>query len=564
MSRPARPSAADAVARTNRETALHNSLAVPIPTSSLTMMLDDSNWDVHVAVHRFWSQSQEERDALTRPLTCADRPRTHRPSNSEARVDALYELRERSHRTRPPGTKHRVAEAVALLHRFRWDVEGAAKAHNDLNGNLSEFTNVVKSLRSSDPNQEHKDQRLSDFITFTDADNWLSALQMLEGHKWDVVQALDQWYFQDGIFQEPMTSDPKGKAKARKGARAGRKDTRGYRFLRAGEPSDHAGSPRARTPLSPEQTMYGRTPRRLNRGASLPPRDWSPASLPSLDEEDTHAETVNVETSKRDDHGFIIGHDKLPAYVQCPDPTKEVTEGIENSEYVYWLFDQSESTTGRQVRMNDSDHESDNEKVEFDWANNTHIKQLNDWREQFVLHNIDQVDPHEGIADGVSPDEADIEGAGPEGGGLNHKRANWLQEEIEYLWLLHAQHLEEVLENDPGYLVNGGTLPLEIKGGVLKRWTDDFNGRFANKTHIEGRKIANEPRPLRSSSSIASQRCRVDAIIADFLVPRRVDPRLAKSKQTGNSGTGSKRRRESDEPTPEENEPGTNKKQKTA
>lgn len=140
MSRTAHPSPTDAVARTNRETALRNSIAVPIPTSSLTVLLESSDWDVHVAVHRFWTQSQEERDILTRPVTFRDRPRTHRPSISEARVDALYELRERSCRTRPPGTKHRVAEGVALLHIYYWDVEGAAKGHNDLNGALSEFT----------------------------------------------------------------------------------------------------------------------------------------------------------------------------------------------------------------------------------------------------------------------------------------------------------------------------------------------------------------------------------------------------------------------------------------
>lgn len=390
---------------------------------------------------------------------------------------------------------------------------------------------------------------------------------MLEGHKWDVVQALDEWYFHDGTFPEPMDPDTKGKAKAREipMAQAAWKGIGGYRFLRADEPANRAESPQAETrPVGPKQTMYGRTPRRLNRGSSLPPRDWSPASLPSSDKEDSPAETVDVEFLTKHDHGFLIGPDKLPAYAQCPDPTKLVMEGITNGEYIYWLFDQGESTTRRRFRMNDPDHESDDEKVEFDWANNAHLEQLNGWREQSLLQNIDQVDPHETSPDDTSPDEAYFEEAGSRGAGANRKRANWLQAETDYLWLLHAQHFEEVLEKDPNYLVNGGELPLDIKGGVLKRWTDQFNTRFANQTHIAGRKNADEPRPIRSSSSIASQRCHVDAITKDFLVPRRIDPRLAKSKQTGGGGTGSKRRRESDEPTLEKDEEGTSKKQKTA
>ena len=382
---------------------------------------------------------------------------------------------------------HTIADIVALLYTFRWDVEEAAEAYNKLAGDLSEFKTAMRSLRGRPQNQKEQDRRLADFLTFTDVDNWSSALKFLKSHVWDVARALEAWHLAGGVLEKE-----------------GGENNGGFRVLRS--PSKASDDMNGNSAM-----LSANAPTNTAELHHIAPQWASETSLAS--DEDDLEEQLDEEESNDEYHGYLINREILPARPACPDPTKLVTEAIFKGKYKYLLFNKLDKESGKSFRFNDSDHESDEDKIEFDWTDAGHVKQVNAWRSQ--------------------------QNRRAEGYDAAARRQPWLDVELDFIWLLHAEHLEEVVHNDPQYLENVGEdgLPLSVSTERLQTWAVKLNAQFEGKTHIDGQKISDVPRPSRSAGSINTQRGRIPAVVQDFLVPKNVaHPRTARTKTAKGRG----------------------------
>lgn len=476
--------------RRDRVRALSNAIGVPAPDSLLRLDLIEHGWDVNLAAQAFHARVAAEASQTTSSSAQASSSRRQRrgqdrrqgQSVGPARAQTVRRFRDMISQDMSQNNieNHRMTDILGLLYRHEWDVERAGTDYREARGNLQQERESFQALRTHHPDEVLRDQLLAAFIGITDADNWYDALRFLEKNKWDITAALDKWYSASGVL--PRT-------KPEKGIRDG-----GFRVFRqpvVGPEDDNASSSAsssASTPPPPSSATSQSLGKRKQR-------DWSPAS--SYNSEQDIKEKKGDQTAKS--RGSIIGRDEFDiAKRNCPDPTKLVVEKIDKGRYSYLLFNKRDKATGKFIRFNDSDHESDDEKVELDWCDPSHISQLNAWRRQIHRRAGDET--------------------------VFQRREAYTEEENEYIWGLHCEHLEEVLGKDPQYFDNGGRIPLTVSPALLREWASRFNDNFASAT-----------RPARTAGSIEAQRHRITGVVREFMVPQNV---AHPGSGTGRTGRG--------------------------
>jgi uncharacterized protein YodC (DUF2158 family) len=124
-------------------------------------------------------------------------------------------------------------------------------------------------------------------------------------------------------------------------------------------------------------------------------------------------------TGEKDRKGYVIDPDRARARPGGPDASKLRIEWIRKGQYnCKWFPGQLKvGRESKNFRWNDSDHSSDDGKIEFNWSEVKHISKLNRWREE-EFRRI--------TAETTKP------------GSIKYETA-----ELEFIWDKHAEWLEE-------------------------------------------------------------------------------------------------------------------------
>jgi hypothetical protein len=468
----------------DRIAALQNQIryAFAVQPHVLRRHLRHNNWNVIEAADAFWAEEEAARNRRIRPQAYYEVPmgRTVETSRLHARTTLRRRLNMTAADSNPLPQSN--TAIFGLLQRNHWVVEDAEEDHGTNDGNLDDITDAYSSLRTPNASAMEIDARLAAFVSLTSTNSIYAARRHLVQHSWDYARAVDAWRRQHGL---PEDSAPK-----RTNAKGFVNDTEpndGLRYHNANHPP---------YPYSHWKEAFG-VPDDDESSSSAPSSSDS-ASDSSLSGSEDGSDSVEKPTYESSKHkGYLIEYDRRPAVVNCPDPSKLRVEMIQKGRYKMSIFKgqeerpRSSTAPRRRFRWHDEEREDDGSVcVEFDWRNPDHIHQLNDWRQQFTRRQS---------AVTVKPPSV-----------------QYHQVEEGFLWMKHAEHIEEEVGRGHINPTDGESYPLRVATARKQKWADALNQRFAGKTDVDGVHMSNEPRPAHLGSSIGVARYRMQTIANDF------------------------------------------------
>jgi hypothetical protein len=313
--------------------------------------------------------------------------------------------------------------------------------------------------------------------------DWYSVKTVLTQHNWNLIRALTAW-FRAGIPPKAHPKDKKG---------MGRRIDHSLRRLPM--PSEEATKPMARKDA---EKVWAKERREFMK------EDYAGG----------HKKIPLREVRKRK-FGFLINEDRRPIQpVEARDLSKFLVEYIKDGkyynnrmkgEYFTWPeLEGSDEAKGSDASSDSDSSPSDTEEppkkkvkltrtkrkdgldysspVPFDFGNKTHIAQLNQWRPE----NMSRVT---GIL-------------------LRPGAQKWTEEELDYLYDLHMELLQNKMEETGKG--EDELLPMTVPNSRLKEWAKRLSQKFNGRVMREGE----EPRHDRQPAAINTQRVRTPNIVA--------------------------------------------------
>ncbi len=219
-----------------------------------------------------------------------------------------------------------------------------------------------------------EDARLASFVSLSSTNSIHAARRHLEQHGWDYARAVDGWRRMHGL--------PEDRAQKRTNAKG---------FVHEGQLKDGLRYNNANHPPYPYSDWREALDVPDDDNSSGPPSSSDCASDSSLSELEDDSDAVDKPTCEELEHKcYLIEYDRRPAVVECPDPSKLRVEMIQEGEYKMVIFKgqeerpQDSTEPRRRFRWHDDEGKYEGEAyVEFDWSSPGHIRQLNNWRQQF-------------------------------------------------------------------------------------------------------------------------------------------------------------------------------------
>jgi hypothetical protein len=341
-----------------------------------------------------------------------------------------------------------------------------------------------------------QDERLAEFITITSRSDWYSLRLCLERFKWDLVAAVNHWFVQ-GV--RPFTKQPVVHGNKVDGNRV-----------------DYNLAPL----VKPLVEVCRATP--VGEGGWLPEPDlFDPTEDDgnSSSGEDDEQHLIPQEDRQRI-NGFLIDDNRDTAKKHCADPNKFLLEYISKGKY--WTNRFKKETTFKWPQMTDKGSKKTSKKlVSFDWKNPKHVDFLNTWRRQAISR-----------ATGLKAREP---------------AQQWSQEELDFLYALSEELLDEKMADNPG-MSRDELLPMTVSAEKKIEWMDRINAEFTD-TMPQG---ATKLRTDRKAPAIMTQRARTQAIVDDFKVKGDkvwfAKQKAATKEATKAGPSGTKRKRTEDSP----------------
>lgn len=468
----------------DRVTALQNQIryTFAIQPNVLRRHLRNNNWNVIEAADAFWEEEETARNRTTVTRGFYDLPMAR--SVETSRLHARTALRRRLNASIQSNNPRQLRNTalLGLLQRNHWVVDDAVADFRANGSDIQDITDAYSRLRTPRPSVMEQDARLAAFISLTSTNSIYGARRHLESYGWDYARAVDGWRRLRNIPE-----DRAPKRISQKGFVHETEPNDGLRYHNANHPpySHSDWKDALDAPEDDERSTI----------ASPSSDNASDSSLGEADSDSDASEKLTYDDSKH--RGYLIEYDRRPAVVNCPDPSKLRVEMISKGKYKMALFKGQEerplnsTTLRRKFRWHDEERDDENDSyVEFDWANNDHIHQLNDWRQQFSRRQTAVT--------------------------VKSRSVPYHQLEEDFLWQKHAEHLEEEVGKNNVDPNDGNSFPLRVSHARKVEWTNTLNNKFAGQTDVDGVHISDEPRPVRLPSAIGMARSRMQSIIDDF------------------------------------------------
>lgn len=394
---------------------------------------------------------------------------------------------------------HENTTIIAFLHAHQWDLERAVEAYHVNGGNLDEYRRHGANLRSRNPTQYQRDQRLAEFLSWVSIDSLHSAREHLRRHNWDVARAADDWV---RLGHVPIMRP----SAVRDRSLIWPLESQGMRSVSVEYGPDNDDLYRHDDTI-PDSESYD-----FERQGGRKP-DPNPAWANTTTAQPENVPNPPEYSDKRDRRGrfvhrqgFVIDENRRPPRVNCPNPVKLRDEVIHRGEYhTIWHFPGFDHRGRSRLLLRWYDSDSDDEKpnahqgrAEFDWrASQGHVKRLTQDRNQFYLRETQQP-----VRETVVP---------------------YHELELQWLWERTSREVERFAQMYRlNTLEHGRGLPPKFLGAVKASWEADYNLRFQGQTTVDGVNLGPTPRPWRSGRSLIMQLGRMDNVVEDFLVARNV------------------------------------------
>ncbi|KAL9617214.1 MAG: hypothetical protein Q9160_007975 [Pyrenula sp. 1 TL-2023] len=519
----------------NRIETLRDIVRLPhlIGRETLVEVLKDTDWDVIEAAARLRRRDRNSR--ITDPLApvfpglprytehprgaSLNRGRGGTPVQTSRRAVLAALLVRVGHQANAP-LPHENTTIIAFLHAHQWDLERAVEAYHVNGGNLDEYRRYGATLRSRNPTQYQRDQRLAEFLSWVSIDSLHSAREHLKRHNWDVARAVDEWV---RLGHVPILRP----SAARDRTSIWPPQSQGMRSVSVEYGPDNDDLYRHDDAIPDSESYdFGRQGGRIadpnpawaNTTTEQPENDGNPPEY--SDKRDRNNRFIHRQ-------GFIIDENRHPPLINCPNPTKLRDEIIHRGEYhTVWHFPGFDRRGGNQLLLRWLDSDSDDEKPnahhdrpEFDWrTSHRHVKRLTQDRNQFFLRETTVP-----VRDAVIP---------------------YHELELQWLWERTSREVERWAQMyRVNTLAHGRGLPPTFPAAVKMAWEADYNLRFHGQTTVDGVRLGNTPRPWRSGRTLVVQLGRMENVVEDFLVARNRPYQRMPAGQGQGRGQGGRRQR---------------------
>lgn len=517
--------------------------------------LEQTKWDVNKAALHFWeaearfsngqpSERPPEAEPRGRRDLTVGQSRITRILYAQSDMRIEVDRRKKEFRPNPAAAPpvgqnqldpHELtnAEMALLQHDHRWIPEEAKAAVDEIiagliqgepeyRGPREQLKARMMRMRSMTESPADKDGRLALLISITSTNSWWSARALLAGMNWDLALALDTWMSEGAV---PFDRAPT-KRKYR-GVETQVYENCGLRGFNADRPPrPQAGQPNLlEEAIDPQMWNQSRTARRRKIARGQTKRLDRLRRGETVDQPDDY-----MDWPVYDKRGFVIDEDMVPASVNAPNASKLRVEWIEGLVYGMRTFKGRHRDQGPSLPFRWTDGANPTQgQVEFDWMNQKHITQVNDWRKRQWWGLL-----------GTAPY-----------GGMNESFNKY-----EKLWLVDqiALHRERHFVASAGNGRNtntaryrravakfedSATFPLPFSGPEMTKLAVDFNKQFAGQRFytkqfyrqigntgkyelISRRKdmsrVGHVPRQIRSKEVLDQERRRIKSISKNFLV----------------------------------------------
>jgi len=403
------------------------------------------------------------------------------------------------------------AEAVLLLHQHNWDLTQAAISFTTLQHARTGLARTYDQMRT--PVQRdiapvaqsitimQQSERLAELINLTGRSDWYSLRVALQERNWNLVAAVADWYT---VGIPPVDAPP---------SIAPYSGVRMDINLR---------------PLPMPTRQQTRSAAREGGWAPEPEEFGVPAGEQESSHSDSDPGSSLIKQNRKRPHGFMINSTRTTAKVGMRNDQKFLIEYISRGRYWFNRFERQDTFRWPDVNFTEQPHghhpNPDASKlVDFDWNNQQHLHWLNNWRRQNVQR-----------ATGLRSRE---------------QAQRWLPEELDFLYALSEELLQEQLRNNP-HKTEDQLLPLKVTMDKKNDWCRRMNQKFAG-TMQPG---SSQPRRPREPSALMTQRARTRSIVNRFKVKpdeayfAKVDKKEKRAKDAEEAAQqGVKRRREEED-----------------
>jgi hypothetical protein len=498
-----------------------------------------NGWDANAAAASFRREEDEALENDTLPADEAHYQSRRASTVGGSRLLAAAALRIQINKDREEPVQLSHASLLGFLQSCHWDLQNALKDYEEYKDDPSDIARQFRHLRTTDPTDMERDERLAEFVTMTSTESIASARRFLAESDWDFVRAVNGW---SRLGYLPIIKPKRD--------RSGNEVVDGSR--RAVIVNKHPRNGNDEPSQATLTNFYGE---------KVDTEDWpSDSGEGNSESEEEEEERVRptYATSRR--QGYAIDIDREPARVGCPDAAKLRIERINKGKYkCAWLPGKSdrkneafsfrwtdeEEDDGNEVSVGAKDKNADGSggrqesdvqedvafdtetasasgddenavasaddksidapgeraddepvEIEFDWNNPKHITFLNNWRRQYFFRLTKQVSKLVTVPFNNAEDEW-----------LWYKQAELLEETWVGAVILNGSE-----ENANDFMADGNNFPLVANAATWRRWEREFNTIFAGQVVAAGE----QPRPVRSAGSLNTRSHRVAAIVRDF------------------------------------------------
>ncbi|KEF53289.1 uncharacterized protein A1O9_10737, partial [Exophiala aquamarina CBS 119918] len=368
------------------------------------------------------------------------------------------------------------AEAVLLLHQHNWDLTQASTSFTTLQHARTGLARTYDQMRipvqreiapvAQQISAMQQNERLAELVNLTGRNDWYSLRVALQKRNWNLVATVSRWYTH-GILpvEAPAAVAPYGGVRMDVNLRPLPLPSRESTMSTARE-QGWAAEPEAFEVLSGEQGSSSSSDSEVG---------------PSL-----------LKQKRKRPHGFMVNSTRTTAKKGMRNDQKFLIEYISRGRYWFNRFERQETFRWPDVNFSEQAHghypNPDTSKlVDFDWNNQQHLHWLNNWRRQ----NIQR-------ATGLQTRE---------------QAQRWLPEELDFLYALSEELLQEQLRSNPNK-TEDQLLPLKVVMDKKVEWTRRMNDKFAGTMQAG----SSEPRRNREPSALMTQRSRTRSIVERFKV----------------------------------------------
>lgn len=354
------------------------------------------------------------------------------------------------------------SEAVLFMHLSSWDLGEAVARFISLRNarrSLRIFdhmrTRVHQDIDRDDTMAlQEQDERLAEFINITGRADWYSLRVCLQEHDWNLLAAISFWFMIGVRPVRPPRSE---------GVDGVRLDVN-LQPMRVPEGNEWEAPLIEDDEWGPEPDYFGLD-----------------------DDEGSSSEGEGIRMNRARKDGFLIissQSERQTAKRGLPNPRKFLVEYIQKGRYWYNRFRREKKLKWPELG---DDPDADDGLELFDWNNQQHVDWLNNWRRQSRVRST----------------------------GLKSRpqSQHWTQEEMDFLYALTKELLEDARRENPG-VPDDDLLPMTITTEKKGEWAERMNKRFKGKTPAG----ASGPRDARNASALMTQRARMQSMVDDFKV----------------------------------------------